>query len=60
MSTERTPGTRAAALAAPSIRKRTAGHPGVVAVYLHAFQALDEQGWSTLEELLGEDPRLKL
>ena len=34
--------------------------PGVVAVYLHAFQALDEKGWSTLEELLAEDPRLKL
>jgi hypothetical protein len=34
--------------------------PGVVAVYLHAFQALDEKGWSTLEELLGEDARLKL
>ena len=34
--------------------------PGVVAVYLHAFQALDESGWATLEELLAEDPRLKL
>ena len=34
--------------------------PGVVAVYLHAFQATDENGWSTLEELLGEDDRLKL
>lgn len=34
--------------------------PGVVAVYLHAFQALDDKGWSTLEELLGEDPRLTL
>lgn len=34
--------------------------PGVVAVYLHAFQALDDQGWSTLAELLAEDPRLKL
>lgn len=34
--------------------------PVVVAVYLHAFQALDENGWATLEELLGEDPRLKL
>jgi len=33
---------------------------GVVVAYLHAFQALDEQGWSTLEELLGEDARLKL
>ncbi len=34
--------------------------PGVVAVYLHAFQATDEKGWSTLEELLAEDPRLKI
>jgi hypothetical protein len=34
--------------------------PQVVAVYLHAFQATDEKGWSTLEELLGEEPRLKL
>jgi len=34
--------------------------PGVVVAYLHAFQALDDQGWSTLEDLLAEDPRLKL
>lgn len=34
--------------------------PKVVAVYLQAFQALDENGWSTLEELLAEDERLKL
>lgn len=34
--------------------------PAIVAVYLHAFQALDEEGWPTLEALLGEDPRLKL
>ena len=34
--------------------------PGVVTVYLHAFQALDEKGWPTLEELLHEDERLKL
>ena len=34
--------------------------PGVVAVYLHAFQALDDQGWPSLAELLAEDPRLKL
>ena len=34
--------------------------PGIVAVYLHAFQATDDKGWSTLEELLAEDPRLKL
>lgn len=34
--------------------------PGVVAVYLHAFQALDDKGWATLEELLSEDDRLRL
>jgi hypothetical protein len=34
--------------------------PAVVAVYLNAFQALDEQGWPTLAELLTEDPRLQL
>lgn len=33
---------------------------GVVMVYLHAFQALDDEGWNTLEELLAEDPRLTL
>ena len=32
----------------------------VVAVYLNAFQALDEKGWPTLAELLAEDPRLHL
>lgn len=38
-----------------------AKHPQpVVAIYLHAFQALDDNGWSTLEELLGEDSRLQL
>ena len=34
--------------------------PAVVVVYLHAFQALDENGWPTLAELLVEDPRLQL
>ncbi|MES2570609.1 MAG: hypothetical protein V4710_11225 [Verrucomicrobiota bacterium] len=34
--------------------------PGVVSVYLHAFQAFDEKGWAPLEELLAEDPRLQL
>ncbi len=38
----------------------TTHNPEVVAVYLHAFQALDENGWSTLAELLAEDPRLHL
>jgi hypothetical protein len=32
----------------------------VVAVYLHAFQALDEQGWPSLAEVLAEDPSLQL
>ena len=34
--------------------------PEVVAVYLNAFQALDDKGWPTLAELLAEDPRLRL
>jgi hypothetical protein len=34
--------------------------PGVVVVYLHAFQALDENGWPALDELLQEDERLRL
>ena len=34
--------------------------PGVVAVYLNAFQALDDEGWTTLAELLTEDERLRL
>ena len=34
--------------------------PAVVAVYLHAFQALDDKGWDSLAELLAEEPRLKL
>ena len=35
--------------------------PAVVAIYLHAFQATDDKGgWKTLEELLKEEPRLKL
>ncbi len=34
--------------------------PAVVTVYLHAFQALDDTGWPTLETLLTEDPRLQL
>jgi len=34
--------------------------PGVVTVYLHTFQAMDEPGWSTLQELLAEDARLQL
>jgi hypothetical protein len=32
----------------------------VVAVYLHAFQAMDETGWSTLEDVLAGDPRVAL
>jgi len=35
--------------------------PGIVPVYLHAFQAFDgDGGWPTLEAMLAEDPRLKL
>ena len=35
--------------------------PALVAAYLHTFQALDDAGgWPSLEELLGEDERLKL
>jgi hypothetical protein len=31
-----------------------------LAVYLHAFQAMDETGWSTLDEILATDPRIGL
>jgi hypothetical protein len=34
--------------------------PEVVAVYLHAFQAMDETGWSVLDEALAADPRVSL
>jgi hypothetical protein len=35
--------------------------PALVALYLHTFQALHEEGgWATLGELLESDPRLKL
>lgn len=33
---------------------------GLLAIYLHAFQSADGTGWSTVEELLQEDPRLHL
>ncbi len=33
---------------------------GVVAVYLNAFQAFDEDGWNSLGEVIAEDPRLQL
>jgi hypothetical protein len=33
--------------------------PAVVAVYLHAFQALDETGWPLLEEIIAGDARLQ-
>jgi hypothetical protein len=32
----------------------------IVAVYLHAFQALDETGWPVLDEVISADPRLHL
>jgi hypothetical protein len=38
----------------------TTHDPAVVVVYLNAFQALDENGWSTLAELIAEDPNLQL
>lgn len=35
--------------------------PTLVGIYLHTFQALDDEGgWSTLGELLESDPRLHL
>jgi len=47
---------------APVIESLLASHdPQVVAVYLNAFQALDEEGgWPTLSELLASDARLQL
>jgi hypothetical protein len=35
-------------------------HREVVAVYLHAFQAMDETGWSTLDEILSTDLQIAL
>jgi hypothetical protein len=32
----------------------------LVAVYLHAFQALDETGWPLLDEIIAADARLQL
>jgi hypothetical protein len=34
--------------------------PEVLAVYLHAFQAMDETGWSVLDEALAADSRVSL
>jgi hypothetical protein len=34
--------------------------PSIVAVYLHAFQALDETGWPLLNEIIAADSRLHL
>jgi hypothetical protein len=34
--------------------------PSIVAVYLHAFQALDETGWPYLNEIIAGNPRLHL
>jgi hypothetical protein len=31
----------------------------LVAVYLHAFQALDESGWPLLDEIIAAEPRLQ-
>ena len=35
-------------------------NPAIVAVYLHAFQALDEKGWPFLNDIIAADPRLQL
>jgi len=34
--------------------------PSIVAVYLHAFQALDETGWPILDDIIAGDSRLQL
>jgi hypothetical protein len=34
--------------------------PEIVAVYLNAFQALDDTGWTNLDEILQSDERLRL
>jgi len=34
--------------------------PEIVAVYLNAFQALDDTGWTTLDEILRSDERVQL
>jgi hypothetical protein len=34
--------------------------PEAVAVYLHAFQGMDETGWAVLDEVLATDARLAL
>ena len=33
--------------------------PSIVAVYLQAFQALDETGWPLLDDVIAADPRLQ-
>ena len=34
--------------------------PEIVAVYLHAFQALNDTGWTNLDEILEKDERLQI
>ena len=34
--------------------------PELIAIYLHAFQALDDTGWTNLDEILQGDGRLRL
>jgi hypothetical protein len=34
--------------------------PAMVAIYLNAFQALDENGWPVLDEIIAAEPKLKL
>jgi len=44
-----------------AIEQLFANHePEDIAIYLHAFQALDENGWPSLQTILDTDPRLKL
>ena len=49
-----------AALEAAVIALLEKYEPPIVAVYLHAFQALDETGWPLLNEIIAAEPRLHL
>ena len=59
---EQLPGAPEKALLATAVETLLGKYdPAVVAVYLHTFQALHEEGgWPTLGELLDSDARLKL
>lgn len=44
-----------------AVESLLAGHPHeVVAVYLHAFNTMNETRWTNLEDMLRNDPRLQL